>query len=548
MMKKQSRPTNNEQLVKLSVLLLLLLGALSFPRAAQAGFIDHLAVTNDIGPNKVPHLGRSRILVIPVTFNARSRAAIDPARITRFFSDSDPSRFSFPGYWRVNSGGRFLLEADIAKPVVYSGCPFPGGGSDCTPQRGDLTALANGIPLIREIITRAHRESKLDFTRYDLNGPQGKPDGYHDGVVILINGGWFGVALPFGLLDARFEVKLDGVRVTMAAISSGQRVLPMAVHEFGHLLGLADLYDEWRRTYGLALSPMGGNWRYTEHSVPLLDAFSKMQLGWAEVEQVSGTCEALIAPAGSGAVYKLGAGREFFLLENRQADGPYDRHVGQPGLAVYHVNLDRMPAKGEHGFYRTVVDCPNCRRWRPFLMNVQADRRYDLQYRLRRFEAADLFRSGDALLPAPRQGRLTPSNVWFSSNDYWGYPTGVSVTDIDSDSVLPFIRATLIAPALSDPCKGLRCPKDRECRSGRCLLPLFSEHSSTLEKGAEPVAVAWAAPESETSWSDWLDWRLLSIAVFLVWMILRRRLKRRWEARLRKAGKLPEDENIKTRF
>jgi len=521
-------------------------------RPAAAGFIDHLADASDIGPAKVPHLGHSRILVIPVNLDAEHRPPIDMAALTRFFTERS-GRLSFPGYFRDNSGGRFIVSVDVARPVTFDNCPIPALGDDCTPTRRDASALVYGVPLVRTILKRAEAESALDFARYDLNGPQKKPDGWADGVVLIVNGAWFGVALPFGLLDPELTLVFDGVKVTMAAIASGPEALPMAIHEFGHLLGLADLYDEWGLTYGLGLSAMG-SWRYGRDA-PLLDPFSRMQLGWAEVEQVSGTIDALIPPALSGKVYKLGTGDEFFLVENRQPQGPYDRNVKRPGLAIYHVDLARLPRRQGLSFVRTVVDCPNCRPWRPFIMNVPADRRYEIQYRLAPFEPADLFRTGDAFLPIPRQTRLSAMNAWFGSNTYAGRPTEISVTRLDSDSFLPYLRATLSAPALADPCAGLRCPEKLECRAGRCQRPLFVDPEPSAPAAAtlrlpDPEADAFLAFAfgPETGCLEETDWRWLSFLPLAAWLALRNRLRRRYEARLRKKGGLGRDEQLKNRF
>ena len=520
---------------------LLFIAAMLNPAISLAGFVDHFTNPNDVGRYKVPHLGKSRILVIPVNLDTRHLKRLDIEAVKRFFKEKKGS-FTFPGYWRDNSRGRFRVSADIARPVEFRRCPLPVSKKKCTPTRRDISALTYGIPLVRTIIRRAHKESRLDFRNYDKNGRQGKPDGWADGVIIIVNAGRFGVALPFGLVDGRYEMVIDGVRINMAAIASGKRALPMSVHEFGHLLGFADLYDEWRRTYGLVLSPMG-TWGYSTGDVPLLDAFSKMRIGWAELEEVSGIREVMIPPAITGKVYKLGRGREFFLVENRQKKGVYDRNVGTPGLAVYHVNLDRQPSQAKYGFIKTVADCPNCRRFRPFVMNVQADRRYDLQYRLARFQPGDLFRTGDTLIPGAVNMRLSPSNPWFSSNAYSGRPTAVSITDIDSDSFLPNIRATLGAPVLDESSGEIRCRKGGMRHDGRCT-EIKREDDGIAPSGGNLEAAlgglraipAFASAEAGCFLIDTknlkLDWRIFTVLLLAAWLLLRKRFRNRHEKRL----------------
>jgi M6 family metalloprotease-like protein len=553
---------------------LLVVFFLLIPTLCHAGFIDHLARSDDVGANKVPSRGHSHVLVIPVELDTARLKRLPIERIRRFFTD-DPQdlRLTFPGYWRVNSQGRYRVTATVTPPVRFAHCPFLNTGPTCTPARGDVSALLSGVSVVRRIIQSAIEDNGLSLADFDLNGPEGKPDGYIDGVILIANGGWFGVALPFGLLHESAIIERDGVRITMAAIASGPRALPMSLHEFGHLLGFADLYDEWNLTYGLALSLMG-SWDYNPRSTPLLDAYSRMQIGWADVEQIEKSARRRIEPAAlGGTVYKLGDGREFFLVETRAPFKVYDRAVGEPGLAVTHINLDRLPASEPGGFLRTVADCPNCRPFRPFIMNVQADGRYDLQLKTARFDPqADLFRTGDALLPGPRRLRLSRANLWFSSNDYWGWPTGVSVSEIDSDSQRPAVVATLSGPLAPKACQRLRCPAELRCQLGRCVPdPLRPGIELSQRLSLERARLAFAVPEAPRSdsalrsdelprtdvqadsRSDVLarlcDWRIVSVILFLLWLLLvRPRIKRAYEKRLREKGRLGDDEDLKNRF
>lgn len=120
-------------------------------------------------------------------------------------------------------------------------------------------------------------------------------------------------------------------------------------HEFGHLLGLPDLYDtddsddqhngigEW----GL----MGtGGWVGNEEYPAGMTAFSKEMLGWGKVEDITGkggTYE-LTAANGEGQIYKIKTqnNNEYFLLENRQQQGT-DEYIKGKGLAIWHINTDQ---------------------------------------------------------------------------------------------------------------------------------------------------------------------------------------------------------------
>ena len=547
----------------------LVAGVWLFPLdACHAGYVDHFAVKDDVGKFKVPRFGDSNVLVVPVNLDTRRRERINPEKFKHFYDSAQPG-VNFEEYFTVASGGRYRPRPLVMKPVEWENCPLlPYQQARCTPERRDPTAIFTAQRLVRDILQRID-ERGFDFRRIDRNGPGGKPDGWADGVVIVTNMDWFGIAFPFGLIaeeisDSPEDIpSFDGVRVGAVAISAGPRALRMSIHEFGHLLGLADLYDEWRRTYGGAFSPMGG-WRYW-NSPPVFDAFSRYQMGWGDPVQVEGCRRVTIPPAAAtGKLYRLGVGKEYFLVENRHVTGNYDGQFQEPGLAIYQVNLGRLPQKTSNNlaFVEHVVNCPNCDPWKPLVRNVQADRRHDLQHRDRgiRGENRDLFRTGDALLPLPRRLPRGYTNEYCASNDASGRPTGISVTDIDSDSQWPNVIATFCAPYLEDACADLACPPDSRCLEGSCV-PIFDAEDFDTFAGIPLSSRTRNVPaDIPTSWlrnvtgslvgyslpqgnslgcqsaelgceEPVLDWRLLSFVPLIVWLLMRRRLRDAYERR-----------------
>ncbi len=567
--RKLDAGTTGKALLGILLALLVLLSACPL----QAGFVDHLNDPDDIGMAKVPRFGHSRLLVVPVNFDTSRRPKLSMTRLRRFFANTKEG-FTFHHYFHVNSLGRFDVETELVEPVNFPDCPFlPHQQERCSLKRGDATAVIPAIGVVHRIFADLD-ERGTDFRRYDLNGPKGLPDGYIDGVLLVTNMDRFGIAFPFGILHPDLAVTLDGVTITMVAISAGKKATYLSIHEFGHLLGLADQYDEQRNTYGLQFSAMG-DWHY-DKSAMLLDGFSRYQLGWADPVEVSGLLadEAIEPAAAGGKLYKLGRGREFFLVENRAAIGPFDRWFSQAGLAIYHVNLDAMPLSARYGWLHTVPFCPNCSVWRPLVMNVQADGRFDIQFRRKKKEPADLFQSGDAFFNTPKTFPLHATNLEQNSHRYNGNATGIYVTDIDSDSRAPTIRATLQAPRLKNPCKNLHCPPKTSCTAGRCLERKEEAESWPWD---EPDIQGKDSPEDSTtdlhlqkissknplssldvpqarlplggcmSFED-IDWRPVSIILLVLWLLLRGPLRRAYERRLRKKGSLGDDENLKGRF
>lgn len=117
-------------------------------------------------------------------------------------------------------------------------------------------------------------------------------------------------------------------------------------HEFGHALGLPDLYDVGGSGAGLGnVSLMaGGSWggngsdsRYPAH----LDAWSKIDLGWLSPIEIDAPGSYSIQQVeGNQIAYKLlplGGTTEFFLVENRQRTG-FDLNLFATGLFIYHID------------------------------------------------------------------------------------------------------------------------------------------------------------------------------------------------------------------
>ncbi len=135
-----------------------------------------------------------------------------------------------------------------------------------------------------------------------------------------------------------------------------QSVDPLGVicHEFGHQLGLPDLYNT--STFGTQV----GNWSLMDSGIyigsPLgsnpahFDAWSKLYLGFSSPETISyslGSARTL-SPAETtrGSFFRLpisvsdvGSDSEYFLLEYRKTSGSsFDNYIPAQGLLIWHVD------------------------------------------------------------------------------------------------------------------------------------------------------------------------------------------------------------------
>lgn len=116
-------------------------------------------------------------------------------------------------------------------------------------------------------------------------------------------------------------------------------------HEFGHVLGLPELYAPNMPHEGIGIwGLMGqGTWVGRGDAPPHPCAWSKLTLGWVDPIVVEKTQRVeLPGVARSGQVVKIYAKgphepSEYFLIENREQHGA-DRRIPGPGLLIWHVD------------------------------------------------------------------------------------------------------------------------------------------------------------------------------------------------------------------
>mgnify|MGYP001041401817 FL=1 len=150
----------------------------------------------------------------------------------------------------------------------------------------------------------------------------------------------------------------DGVLVANGSIIPEQEsqdgygfgVLGTLCHEFGHQMGLPDLYNTYTGTVGIGgWGLMGyGQWMDSGYWPSAPCAWSRVDLGWTPVREIGSVEEATLSHAYTDTVLKVPlSGSEYLLLENRQRDPDGDgmndegeRDWGLPGsgILVWHID------------------------------------------------------------------------------------------------------------------------------------------------------------------------------------------------------------------
>ncbi len=310
-------------------------------------------------------MGKHKIIMVMVEFSDRSFPATHSKAYYQntLFSESG---YTMKTYYKENSYGKFDIEGKvygvykINKPVSYFHYK-PGMNSNLNRMK-ELTQL---------IVQAASKD--INFKEYDVYNSKGerKSDGFVDHFGIVFPGSfddiwphrWGGLTLASD----------DGVIVNGYFLQNTASPVGTFIHEFGHDIGLPDLYDYDYSSYGIglwgtmALGSWGGGGKIPVH----LSAWSKMKLGWMQPTIVTESQSLELASSSSSpTVLKIPIGsvfsKEYFLVENRQKSG-FDQSIPDDGILIWHVNENRNNNNDEISKLVDVIEAsPNKDLDKPF--------------------------------------------------------------------------------------------------------------------------------------------------------------------------------------
>jgi len=268
------------------------------------------------------------------------------------------------------------------------GNPFPGS-SNCNGIWSGFAFAAMQAGL-REALAKA--DPDVDFGQYDNDGPDGianslDDDGFVD-VIAFVHatrdgacGGasnnhlWSHRAtLAYttddpsaggGMVRVRDYILQSGLGGKTACDSTQLMAIGTLAHEFGHGLGLPDLYDTSGGTEGIGQWGLMGSGNYTSPPSPArMEAWSLTELGWIVVRALTTGGSYTLGPAPSADTTMLvrvpgdNPRGEYFLIENRQAvqsdsamirihcDESQDPPGCGGGLLIWHIDSIKASQSG----------------------------------------------------------------------------------------------------------------------------------------------------------------------------------------------------------
>lgn len=378
------------------------------PPAAVAGLAPSLAVRSR------PTTGTLRCLVLLVDF------ADNPGtRPAQQFQDMlfSPGTGSLHDFYQENSDGQLVVQGDVVgwlrvpQPYSYYAAGQSGTGPD--PQ--------NARSMVVDALNIA--AGQVNFAPFDSDG-----DGFLDGLFVVHAGS--GAEADPNLVARRQKIWSHQWNIPQPLVFNGVTAYAYCTepedgrvgvfcHEFGHMLGLPDLYDTSYRSEGVGVwCVMGaGSWNNGGNTPGHFCAWSKAQLNWINPSNIT-RAETLNLPAieqNQNAAYRLwGGGQigpEYFLIENRQRVG-FDAALPADGLLIWKID-EGAADQTNPGDYRVGLQ--------------QADGRRDLEMGRDRGDAGDPY-------PGSSSNFRFDVNSNPAARDRCGGSTPVSVTGISVTS------------------------------------------------------------------------------------------------------------------
>ena len=321
--------------------------------------------------NNFPTIGEVHSLVILVQF-ADTKFSTVGSDAHQFFNNmlnepgftySNGANGSARDFYLNSSNGRFQPQFDVIGPVTlpekYSYYGANKGSSVDNPVRLE--------EFVREACKLA--DPSVDFSQYDHNqdgfidniyffyAGKGEADS-GDGNAIWPHSAYYSdIATQAGA--AQTSLKLDGVEVgnyTCSNEINGTIITPQPagigtfVHEFGHVLGLADHYDV---NYGITTFAPGyfdtmaqASYNNNGNTPAAFSAYERACLGWIDLTVLKNGVDTLnVLPDlnDSNKAYVVPVGgtndAEYFIMENRQQKG-WDAFIPGHGMLLWHIDYD----------------------------------------------------------------------------------------------------------------------------------------------------------------------------------------------------------------
>ena len=311
----------------------------------------------------VPSSGKVRVPVVLVNFTDLKFTMDNPVgKFSDFYNGAGGTNPNATGsvreYYLASSDSLLELEFEVYGPYTLKhNVAYYGANTSSS-------HMKNGRELVLEAANLAHKAG-VDFSQYDANN-----DGCIDNLSLVVAGYNEAEGAAEDMIWPHYSAvnsadtysgkKVRGYLMISEYRGSGgkqQAGIGTYCHEFGHALGLPDLYDtknSARYTVGTWDVMCSGSYNNMGCTPPSYSAFERFVMGWQTPIQLKDAGDYSLAPMlESNTAYMIAkqehnlsaltpSPAEYFLVENRQAigwDAKKEALVGT-GLLVSHITFN----------------------------------------------------------------------------------------------------------------------------------------------------------------------------------------------------------------
>lgn len=296
-----------------------------------------------------PTKGEPHSLVILVEYPDHGFNVADPKEYFDDFLNGDNFKRdratgSVKSFFTENSYGAFVPTYDVYGPVMLAHNRIHYGAG-----YNDTYAYEMVIEAVEAL------DEEVDFSQYDHND-----DGFVDSVYLIYSdkgqadGGPTETVWPYSweLVEEGVTLIADGVQFNTYGVSNelqsdGQMAgIGTFTHEFGHVLGLPDLYNT--ENSGDHTTPEdwslmdSGSYLNDCRTPPNLSSFERYSLGWLSPDLIYTSGSYSLEPLpDSHKAYIIPSEEnedEFFMLEYRWQEG-WDKYLPYHGMLVWHIDF-----------------------------------------------------------------------------------------------------------------------------------------------------------------------------------------------------------------
>ena len=300
-----------------------------------------------------PTTGNNNLLILLVSFADRAftytREDFDSLASQPGYSRNGATG-SVKDYYYDVSFGQLELNPTVAGPYTLSQ-PMAYYGA-----AGPYFSDVNPKEMVSEACALA--DSEIDFSQFDMNN-DGKIDAVH---IIFAGAGEASTGetnaiwphrwsiYPYDSLDITFDgVTLRDYSCSAEKMGSGMDGIGTICHEFGHVLGLPDLYDtDYEGSGGQATAVntwsimASGSYNNYSNTPASFTAYEKYRLNWLDFDTLSLAGEYVLPPlmdSNKAYIITTPYENEFFVFENRNQSS-WDTYVPNSGGLIFHIKRE----------------------------------------------------------------------------------------------------------------------------------------------------------------------------------------------------------------